>query len=144
MGLTRLHVTDSMAPILAQDDRRNYVWALLDKAGIVKPSNDAIVVESPPAFAKTQPRTVPKTRSIALPRQKPVAATPTQTMEETSTVEQPAEIASPIEQAIHLRGVLRETLTATNDLVRSLKRQQKQQRAYKSAIASLKELQGVA
>jgi hypothetical protein len=48
------------------------------------------------------------------------------------------------QQIIHLRGVLREALTATNDLVRSLKRQQKQQQAYKSAIASLRELQGVA
>jgi hypothetical protein len=143
MGLTRLHIADPASPILAQDERRSYVWAVLEKDGVVKPSADAIVVESPPAFATTKPRTESITRSKSVPRQ-PVAVTPPQTMENISTVEQPAENASPIDQAIHLRGVLRDALTATSDLVRSLKRQQKQQRAYKSAIASLRELQGVA
>jgi hypothetical protein len=143
MGLTRLHIADPASPILAQNERRSYVWAVLEKNGVVKPSADAIVVESPPAFATTKPRTESITRSKSVPRQ-PVAVTPPQTMENISTVEPPAENASPIDQAIHLRGVLRDALTATSDLVRSLKRQQKQQRAYKSAIASLKELQGVA
>jgi hypothetical protein len=153
MGLTRLHFSDPASPILAQDDRHSYVWATLEKEGAIKPSEDAIVVESPWAPTKINPGRFPTVRSTPLPKPKPVsqpvAAEPAGPVVTSSAVPDNAATdaspsTSPIEQAIHLRGVLREALTATNDLIGSLKRQQKQQRAYKTAIASLKELQGVA
>jgi hypothetical protein len=165
LGLTRWHLANADSPMLAQDERRSYVWALWDKGSAVKPSEDALVVESPvaravrtavspaplPAPAAPLPPTptppAPVLRSMTMPRQKPIPAMPEQTMDTMSIVEQQdtnTSAASPIEQAIRLRGVLRDALTATNDLIGSLKRQQKQQRAYKSAIASLRELQGVA
>src|SRR5690606_22869517 len=125
----------------------------LEKDGAIKPSADAIVVESPYASTRINPGRIPTVRSTPMPKSKPVsqpvATEPAEPVVTRSAV--PDNVAtdaspstSPIEQAIHLRGVLREALTATNDLIGSLKRQQKQQRAYKSAIASLKELQGVA
>jgi hypothetical protein len=139
--------------MLAQDDRRSYVWAILEKDGVIKPSEDALVVASPWASAARTPVSTLPTRSTALPKSKPIPASPVNNM----PIEEPVTAtsvdreatnensnASPIEQAIHLRGVLRDALAATNDLIGSLKRQQKQQRAYKSAIASLRELQGVA
>jgi hypothetical protein len=153
MGLTRLHFSDPASPILAQDDRHSYVWATLEKDGALKPSDDAIVVESPWAHTKINPGRFPTVRSTPLPKPKPVSqpvatepagpvVTNSAVPDNGATDTTPS--TSPIEQAIHLRSVLREALTATNDLIGSLKRQQKQQRAYKTAIASLKELQGVA
>jgi hypothetical protein len=48
---------------------------------------------------------------------------------------------TPIEQAVALKVSLRETLSATNELIRTLKRQKKQSRLVASTLQSLKELQ---
>ena len=47
----------------------------------------------------------------------------------------------PIEQAVALRNALRESLTKTNELIRSLKRQRRQSKLVATTLASLKQLQ---
>lgn len=61
----------------------------------------------------------------------------------TASAEAPSAV-SPIEQAIRLRSTLRSALTATNELIRAIKRQKRQDRVYKSALASLRQLQEAA
>ncbi len=56
----------------------------------------------------------------------------------------PAKQPGPIEQATQLHTALREALKATGALVRTLRKQKKQERLFKTTLASLRELQSVA
>jgi hypothetical protein len=114
MGLSRLHISDPNSPILAQDDRRSYLWALLDKDGVIKPSPDAIVVESPFASTRTNSGNTSRVRSTPTPMPKsksvsrPVATEPHEPVASSPVRDNTPPNSSPIEQAIHLRGVLRD------------------------------------
>ena len=46
LGFDRVHVFSPRSPVLACDEHRKYVWALLDPDSAVKPSEDAVRVES--------------------------------------------------------------------------------------------------
>jgi len=50
-------------------------------------------------------------------------------------------LADVLEQASILRGALRDALSATGDLIRSLKRDKKRRRAFESTLASLRQLE---
>ncbi len=56
----------------------------------------------------------------------------------------PAKQPGPIEQATQLHSALREALNATGALVRTLRKKKKQERLFKTTLASLRELQNVA
>jgi hypothetical protein len=46
LGFERLHIFTPRSPVLACDAHRKYVWALLDPDAALKPSADAVRVES--------------------------------------------------------------------------------------------------
>ncbi len=47
LGFREVHLNSADAPVVCQDDQRRYGWALLDKEGVIKPSDSAIVTTSP-------------------------------------------------------------------------------------------------
>jgi hypothetical protein len=150
MRFESVHFSDLNTPAVCQDDRRTYVWALLDKTGIVPPDDNATVIESP---ASTQGKAVAKPRPVVpttnrISQQEPLndmkTTAPSSVAPKPPQATAPAASSNSIEQAIDLRNQLRDMLAHTNELIRSLKRQKQQQRLMQSTLASLRQLQTVA
>lgn len=152
LGLPRLYVYGPDRPVLGQDDRRQLVWMVLDKSGIVPRSAATTQVCSP---ITTSPPIIHSPRITAMPKRTPqVVATespaPNQTVSVTSPVASPQKTArqsvahTPLEHAVQLRTTLREALTATSELVRAIQHQKKQDRALRNTLTSLRQLQAVA
>jgi hypothetical protein len=147
----RIHFRDLNTPAVCQDDSRTYVWALLDKTGIVPPDDNATVIESPssPGTTFAKPRqVVPATKHVPIPEPVSTMKTTTSpTVAPKPAKQQPATsvpTGNSIEQAIALRNQLRALLTNSNELIRALKRQKHQQRLMAATLQSLKQLQTVA
>ncbi len=139
LGFREVHLNSADAPVVCQDDRRRYGWALLDKEGVIKPSDSAIVttspVSSPTPTASKKVHTMPTTNTPVVPTKSAVRrVSPTTTAKSTS----------PLDQAIALRDSLRTAASAAHQLVRSLKRHKRESRIVATTLASLKQLQKAA
>jgi hypothetical protein len=122
------------------------MWAPLDPDSAVKPHENAVRIESPVRPpGQTSPRTKRRTKPT-MPRSarqdKPdtagngrPATTAGQTHQEST--------AGALEQATALRTTLRDAVNKTSELIRALKREQKQSKLVRSTLASLKQLQAV-
>lgn len=158
LGFRTLHSFGPESPVLCSNDRRQYLWCLLDAKSAIPRHADPIRIETPcnrnslattPAAAATPPTTStesPVTTSLKTQNQQ-VAASATRAHAHDAngvkrTHSRPS--GSPIEQAISLRDALREAARRAGDLARSLKQQRRQNRIVASTLASLKELQRVA
>jgi hypothetical protein len=151
LGLRDLCFFGETAAIQAQADRRSFIWMPLAKETAIRPSPNATRIESRAADATAA--TTPLTRAKKTRTKSHSSPSPTQPAEAQATDEttakrrrvrrdpQSASGLSPIEQAKALRASLRETLGKTNELIRTLKRQEKQSRVVASTLASLKQLQ---
>jgi hypothetical protein len=151
LGLRRVCLSKSGGNLQAYDDRRQYIWAVLEKQAIIPASEDCVRIESPvvASVQKRKPRcAVALATSSAVATEEIVesvksaptefAATPVATTPSNS------ESSSPIEQAIAFRTGLRNLLNQSSALIQALKQQRKQSRIVRSTLASLKGLQGVA
>jgi hypothetical protein len=162
LGFTEIELAAPNAPARCRDDRRAYVWAVLDAESAIPPAGNAIRVlstagEMPASRLKPtrRNRTVAtnnndtngeKHSSLASPK-------PTAANDGTSKVkgvhragrkairQQTPDL---IEQAEGLRGALRELLGKTSDLLTALKQQRRQSRLVRSTLASLRVLEKVA
>jgi hypothetical protein len=145
LGLTHLYLFGQDRPVLAKDARRTLVWMLLDKECIVPASADSKQVLSDPAFVSPSPPSIPmhKRKNTLPPSQAHQNVSTSAPIDDAATSATPV-TASPLDQAIRLRSSLQDALDASNALVRCIKRQKKHDRAYKAAIASLRQLQAVA
>ena len=151
LGFDKLYFFGGEDKIVAHDDRRDYLWMPLHEDGIIKPSSDCLQIESPAGFGPrrvTRPRTStplpPMINRVA--NQVSATAPPSETVPATRrrrTDDKTGSVTS-IDAAIAVRSSLRETLGKTNDLIRSLKKEKKQQRLLKSTLASLNQLRTVA
>jgi hypothetical protein len=146
MGFEEIQISDPKAPVFCCDESRKYMWAPLDPDSAVKPHENAVRIESPvrsPGQTPQRRRRRTKPTMTRSPKQdKPdtpgngrVATTVAPTHQETT--------AGTLEQATALRTVLREAVNKTSELIRALKRDQKQSRLVRSTLASLKQIQAV-
>ncbi len=164
MGFTELTASGPDQPVLCADDRRQHLWAVLARDGIVGPAENAIRIESPPDTGDTvsnnhqlRGRTRIMSETTSTHNANGSAAASGHTANGHAAVNGHAEAKSqlrrtsgrkpgskspgtPIEQAVALKGSLRDTLRQTNELIRSLRRQKKQSRLVATALASIKEL----
>jgi len=143
LGFHQVHFNGAEAPVLCYDDRRRFLWAVLDHKSAIPRSDDAISIVSPvtsPSNGATSP-----TARRSIVSQKPAPATP---VVDNTTRAAPKPQASnrvgAIEQATALRDSLRSATSAAHQLLRSLKQQKRQARIVESTLASLKQLQKVA
>jgi hypothetical protein len=136
LGFRTASVYGSKSPMLCADERRRYLWALLDAESAVPKSADAVRIES---AAAVTPRVSRKPR-----KHQPIH--PDMTEKASPVVARgdhdasPADIG-PIEQAVRLRDALRDAAGAAHQLVRSLKQRQRQQRIVASTLQTLRQLQ---
>ncbi|MCE9605495.1 MAG: hypothetical protein K8U03_11420 [Planctomycetia bacterium] len=163
LGFRSVGLFGPESPVLCVDDRRRFIWMLLDKASVIprhddpirmapdvarRPSNHAKHAESDrssalPRTSKPQPAEAPMT----VPINKQVAASATAVTPNDAKPEKPARkspATSTIEQAMALRDTLRNVARQAGELARSLKQQKRQARIVATTLASLNELQKVA
>jgi DNA polymerase III sliding clamp (beta) subunit (PCNA family) len=148
LGFRKGHVFGPKAPVLCQDDRRSYLWALLNADSAVPPHQDAIRIESSKPEADVHvPQTTTHKRKVAMPESTPnengrAKSTRRRTSDNGSSRHDDVGIL--IEQAEGVKTSLRETLAMTAELVSALKQHRKQSKAVRVALASLRELQPAA
>ncbi|MBN8628666.1 MAG: hypothetical protein J0M17_24610 [Planctomycetes bacterium] len=155
LGFRTLHSFGPEAPVLCADDRRRFLWCLLDAKSAIPRHEDPLCITAPiearrPANRikqvlskphSTFPGKAPMAATTNI-RQAGVSATPhdSQPAKPTGT----RQAASTIEQALALRDALRGIAQQASELARSLKQQKRQARIVATTLASLKELQKVA
>lgn len=149
LGLREFCFFGPGTPVQARSDRRTYVWMPLNNESIVQGSAQAIRVESQPANgapAATSPTPRKKTVTKSTTSQadeKPAAEAAGAKRRRASCEPQTVSCVSPIEQAKALRASLRDSIAKTNELIRTLKRQQRQSKVVQTTLASLKQLQSL-
>ncbi len=145
LGFRQGHVFGPKAPMLCQDDRRSYLWALLDPESAVPPDQDAIRIQSPKPEAELQvPQTKTHNRKVIMPDSKPSEDGHAKSVGRRKRVNGKAphdNATALIEQAEAVKVSLRESLTKTSQLVSALKQHRKRSKAVRTALASLRELQ---
>lgn len=156
LGFRELSVYQPDAPVLCHDQRRHYVWALLDPKSAIKPNDNAIRVESPgtdpqrhdfsPTSFRSHTTTMPTTTNKP-PRENQganghAASTPP-THDHSATVAPTKSPASSLSHAIALRETLHAAAKQAGDLVRTLKAEKRQSRIVRSTLASLRSLEAI-
>jgi len=149
LGFREICFFGATAPALCDDGGRQYLWALLDPNEAIRPSVDAIQVESLTQVTSQKATPVPPTRRRfkLIHSTTPSTTGPSVREARQAGLSRPLsepETTSSIARALALRAVVREVLAHTNELIRVLKREKRQSRLVASTLASLKQLQKVA
>ncbi len=147
LGFDRLHVFGPKSPVLASDDHRQFVWAVLDADSALKPREDAVQIESakpqvPPPVRRPRPRTKRSTNTT-MPQKsdrKPSANDNGHGHAKPASREPDDTQVDAIQQATALRASLREAVAQTSELIRQLKAERKQNKQLRGALASLRRL----
>jgi hypothetical protein len=159
MGFSEFHLPNDASPALATDATRTYLWMLLDQKEAIKPNENCLRIESPlsshplhssPATRKVTPVNRIASSAAPLGQNEPSAQTAaTQSAPSDQVVRRrkrstSGKASNSLEQAISLRDQIRDALTNSKELIRSLKTEKRSQKSLKLALASLKQLQNVA
>jgi hypothetical protein len=137
LGFDGLHVFGPDSPVLCIQGDRKFVWMLLDKDGAIKPSKQAIRIES---AATSESAAQPPT-----PSRNPTPMKPTNPSSNTEPAKNtPSDNSiSLIDRAESLRSSLHTALADTRNLITTLKQQQKASRSVQSALKSLRQLEAL-
>ena len=141
-GFDRLHVFGPDSPVTCIDGARQYVWMLLGKDGTIKPSPQAIRIES---AATSEPATEVSATTIQTSARNPTPMKPTKQTRSTAsaTDTQSDNSISLIDRAEALRTSLHTALADARNLIITLKQQQKTSRSVQSALKSLRQLEAL-
>tara|TARA_R110002072_G_scaffold289831_2_gene457082 strand:+ start:11383 stop:12786 length:1404 start_codon:yes stop_codon:yes gene_type:complete len=140
LGFDGLHIFGPDSPVLCMQANRKFVWMLLDKDGAIKPSKEAIRIES---AATTAPTNKTSANTIPTAARNPTPMKPTNSSRNTASAKatQPDNSPSLIDRAESLRDSLHAALADTRNLITTLKQQQKASRSVQSALKSLRQLE---
>jgi hypothetical protein len=146
LGFREAFVYGADSPVLCRDERRRFLWALLDSKSAIPRGEDPIRIESskpPTSETTTQPE---QETSMPTTETKPAATPPAQAKKQNNRTKRarPVATGSTIEQAIMMRDTLLNAARQANELARSLKLQRRQDRIVANTLASLKALQKMA
>jgi hypothetical protein len=153
LGFRQLSVTAPNAPLCCRDERRVYLWMLLGGDGCVSPADNTVRIDSASAAepVRRASRSSPRNPPMPMPRNRLPSDSSSdagsngvshaESNGETRTDSNGAEHLPVLIQAERLRSALKSALDESRRLIRSLKRQRKQDRLVQSTLASLKELQ---
>ena len=140
LGFREVHFRGPEIPAYCRDDRRSYVWAVLEKDGAIKPEPNATrIVSTGPETPATPHADIPRRPHRTMP--KPNNTDNGHVTNGTDHEEPPN--SSLLDQAEKLRDTLTEALTQTRDLIAALKRQKKQTRLVQTTLQSLRQLQSI-
>jgi hypothetical protein len=140
MGFREVSLYGPEFPAICHEGTRNYIWALLGKDGIIKPSDNAIRISSQEEGTQQQTTRPRKTRnhtSMSQTKRQPDG----KPASNASKTEETVGVDTIIEHAEALKTSLRDSLTKTSELIVSLKRHKKANKSVQTALASLRQLQ---
>ena len=149
LGLRELFVYGPNTPVLCQDDRRSYVWAVLDPESAITPADDALRILSPadgPKPCPSPPKPPKRRRQMTTEPNNPQEGQAKTNGQPRKTGRRKAgrmETAGLIQEAEAVRATLRDALSKTGELLKGLKRHKRQSRALESTLASLRQLKGL-
>ena len=142
LGFDGLHVFGPESPVMCIRGNRKYVWMLLGKEGVIKPSKQAIRIESavpPEPTTETSATTISNSTRNPTPMKPAKQTRSTMPAQDTQTDNAP----SLIDRAESLRQSLQTALADTRNLITTLKQQQKASRSVQSALKSLRQLETI-
>jgi len=140
LGLRQFYLRAADQSILAQDETRRYVWMPLAANGCIAATPDCLRIESPVGdLSRTSPSSIPHPTMTTQPTTtaEPITSTKPVRRQPRST----GKPAGAIEQATVVRDQLRSLLTASKELIRTLKIESRSRKSLKLALDSLKQLQ---
>lgn len=144
LGFREIQLRNNSAPAYCRDERRSYLWALLDEESMLRASDVATKISSP-LVSNSLPQTKGKSsKMVTTANSRPVSPRP-------STTSTPATAASNemetnptlLAQAETVRESLNQALTDVRELITALKRNQKQNRLVETTLRSLKQLEHI-
>ncbi|NLY00316.1 MAG: hypothetical protein GXY83_29820 [Rhodopirellula sp.] len=95
LGFQRLYLFGPNAPILCQDDHRQYVWMPLDPGVAIKPAENATRIESPVEQARAKVHHPRRRTTQSMPRKNPDSATEPAAVAQNGRGGQPSAAQSP-------------------------------------------------
>lgn len=154
LGFHEIHFRDIDAPAFCRTDRRAYLWALLGKDAVLKPSTSSTRIESPIADQttdsnRTNSSKVPsRSRESPRPPRNRIDMTKSHTegirsLPSGKTRAEAKSVTELIEDGEALRVVLRDALTKFTELIRGLKRQRHHSQLMRTALKSLRAVQAI-
>jgi hypothetical protein len=146
LGFRHAQLYGPNVPAMFHDERRRYVWALLDPEAVIPPNRNAVRIEPAAESGPRKSSHEPPTRSRKRSRMtEPKSTQHTDTATEESAEANPPDNGSAdvIEQAEAVKASLREAASKTSQLIAALKRHRKQAKAVQSTLAALKQLQNI-
>ncbi len=171
LGFERIHIFGDKQPMLAADEYRRYVWAVLDARSCIEPTENMTRIESPvpgraasvdpPHSSSTRSNNTPMPRSSINPSTNGNGNAHAASNEHANghtngnghgnghangngharSATDTGQTSGAIEQVIALRTTLREAATQATELMRLLKAEKRQTRQLRTALSSLRELQ---
>ena len=162
LGFREILFFGNEVPVLCQDNRRRYGWALLDSKSAIGPGEDTLRIDAPRSGSDASVAIPFTPRRISIVSESTYHQNSSDTTSaaknngrgktngEAKVSSQARPLVSPkagpqpidnlLEQAESVRESLRETLVKTKDLVKGLKRQRQFSRSVESTLASLRQL----
>jgi hypothetical protein len=144
LGFREVCLFGNEQPVLCDDGRRQYVFALLNPESPIPSHPDLIRIASIQRQADDvsgHPQLRRRTTTVSEPttQSPPTGEKPATKVKRSPASKRP----SPIEQAIAFRDALRTAVVQANELIRSLKQQKREARLVQTTLASLRQLQKV-
>ena len=164
LGFQEIGLHGSESPVVCRDERRIYLWSVLEEAAALTTSPDTVQLESPLNNTSHRPaRSVPPPRRTRPPKERTPSPMPHNRIAETLAASAPTpanESASPppnhngdhdppgsfnaiLQQAETAKTSLHDAFAQINHLIVSLKRHRRQSKLMQTTLASLKQLQNL-
>jgi hypothetical protein len=143
LGFDRLYVYGPKSPVLCQDDRRQYVWAVLGPESALGPAEDAVRIASPiPAKDVPAPKPKRKPQTMIEPAASQDGATKVSGRARKSARRKAGhqDLAAVIQEAESLRATLKDALSKTSALIKSVKQYRRRSRIVTNTLDSLRQL----
>ncbi|MBW3600951.1 MAG: hypothetical protein KY475_27255 [Planctomycetes bacterium] len=156
LGFRELYLYGPGVPILCRDERRSYLWAVLESEDAIGPNEDAVRNTSP-APGEAPPDSPPSTHGLQEEEQKSTmprhsngrssppnsAAAKSEAAPEQSGAAESVSVDGLIRQAEEVKNSLRTAATQVSELISGLKRHRKHSRTLQTALSSIRQLQSL-
>ncbi len=140
LGFRQIHFTGPELPAFCHEEHKTFVWAVLEKDGVIPPQANTIRVESP----LRQPiPTTPSTKRKATPlmtRNHKPDKPPDRNGHPSKKLSEAGGLETLIEHAESLQETLREATVKFRELMTMLKQHRKDSKSVQNVLASLRQL----
>ncbi|MBW3600343.1 MAG: hypothetical protein KY475_24125 [Planctomycetes bacterium] len=152
LGFREIYLFGPGSPILCQDERRSYVWAVLESEGAIDPNKEAVRIASPaageaPAEAspinhkprKEEPKSNMPRNTNGRAKPPNAESAKAETAPDQNGASETVSVDALIEQAEGMKNSLRTASAQVSELIAGLKRHRKNSRTLQTALSSIRQ-----